>query len=35
MSTLFETTNKAVNKTIEDYWKKLNSSKDVRGEITE
>jgi hypothetical protein len=35
MSTLFETTHKAVNKTIEDYWKKLSSSKDVRKEITD
>lgn len=35
MSTLFETTHKAVNKTTEDYLKKLNSSKDVRREITE
>ncbi len=35
MSTLFETTHKAANKTTEDYLKKLNSSKDVRREITD
>lgn len=35
MSTLFENTHKASIKTTEDYLKKLNSSKDVRREITE
>ena len=35
MSTLFETTHKAVKKTTEDYSKKLSSSKDVRSELTD
>lgn len=35
MSTLFETINKTINKTIENYKTKLNSSKDVRREITD